>query len=205
MIQEYDIGVLCLLETHISGDRALGVARRISLDKSFMMHANGQVGGIWCMLNSQLWQLEVMEHSSQYIHLKILKGALSWFCIFVYASPRTQGRVALWGDLRRLAGQINGPWHLMGEFNAVLRQHERVGGSVNACIRGDNAFKDFVNRYHLMDLGYTGAPFTWHRGNVFERLDRSLASYEWRILFPNAALNHLNPLKSDHAPILLRL
>ncbi|XP_020238991.1 uncharacterized protein LOC109818021 [Cajanus cajan] len=113
--------------------------------------------------------------------------------------------MALWGDLCRLAISIDGPWHLMGDFNAVLRQHERSGGSSNACIRGDNAFKDFVNRCQLMDIGYNGSPFTWRRGSVFERLDRSLASYEWRIMFPDAFLTHLNPLKSDHAPILLKL
>nr|KYP70172.1 hypothetical protein KK1_009383 [Cajanus cajan] len=54
-------------------------------------------------------------------------------------------------------------------------------------------------------MGFQGSPYTWRRGSLFERLDRVLASFEWRVDFPKAEVTHLNPLKSDHVPILLKL
>ncbi|XP_020234400.1 uncharacterized protein LOC109814395 [Cajanus cajan] len=123
----------------------------------------------------------------------------------VYASPHPQGWVQLWRDLCGIADQTEGPWMVMRDFNAVLYSHERVGGVGTSCIRGDNAFRDWVNQCNLVDLGFIGAPFTWCRGRLFERLDRALASYDWRLLFPKATLSHLNPLKLDHSPILLKL
>ncbi|XP_020203003.1 uncharacterized protein LOC109788639 [Cajanus cajan] len=204
LIKEYNIGMLCLMETHISGEKALRVINRISLDKSFLVHANGQAGGLWCLWDSRQWHLDILENNSQFIHLKILNGEKPWYCTLVYASPQPQGRISLWNDLSRIGNLIDGPWNLIGDFNAVLRPYERSGGSVSASLRGDTAFREFVNKCQLLDIGYNGAPFTWRRGPVFERLDRSLASFDWRILFPEASLTHLNPLKSDHAPILVK-
>nr|KYP71698.1 hypothetical protein KK1_010967 [Cajanus cajan] len=94
---------------------------------------------------------------------------------------------------------------LMGDFNAVLFNHERSRGRGTSVLRGDNAFRNCINQCQLVDLGFNGAPFTWRRGNLFERLDRALASYDWRVLFPEALISYFNPLKSDHCPILLRL
>nr|KYP65965.1 Putative ribonuclease H protein At1g65750 family [Cajanus cajan] len=93
----------------------------------------------------------------------------------------------------------------MGDFNAVLRDYERSNGSRVSSRCGDNAFRQFVQQCNLIDIGFQGSPYTWRRGSLLERLDRVLASYEWRIAFPEAVLTHLNPLKSYHVPILLKL
>nr|KYP56524.1 Putative ribonuclease H protein At1g65750 family [Cajanus cajan] len=91
----------------------------------------------------------------------------------------------------------------MGDFNATLRDHERQGGSTSTNRRGDNAFRECFSECRLLDIGFQGTPFTWKRGAVCERLDRCLASYDWRLAFPETNLIHLSPLKSDHCPILL--
>nr|KYP61055.1 hypothetical protein KK1_023479 [Cajanus cajan] len=122
----------------------------------------------------------------------------------VYASPHLQERSTLWNNLTRLAQIVDGPWNLMGDFNVVLRPHERMGSATTRINRGDIAFNNFVNQCNLLDIGFTGSPFTWKRGQLFERLDRSLENYDWRIQFHEASIIHLNPLKSDHVPLLLR-
>lgn len=53
------------------------------------------------------------------------------------------------------------------------------------------------------DLGLKGFPFTWHRGTLFECLDRALGNDAWINFFPNFMLSHLPRIKSDHKPILL--
>lgn len=55
-----------------------------------------------------------------------------------------------------------------------------------------------------------GGRFTWHRncrGNrvVAKKLDRGLANLQWRLEFPEAYVEVLSRLHSDHNPILLHL
>ncbi|KAL7246657.1 hypothetical protein ACSBR2_001707 [Camellia fascicularis] len=59
-----------------------------------------------------------------------------------------------------------------------------------------------------MDLEFKGAPFTWsnnQRGgdHVRERLDRAVATVEWRTLFPKAQVFHELLFGSDHCPVVL--
>lgn len=60
-----------------------------------------------------------------------------------------------------------------------------------------------------MDLGATGSNFTWHRNRnglriVSKRLDRALSDCSWRMAFPEAGVENLCRLYSDHHPIILR-
>ncbi|XP_030936396.1 uncharacterized protein LOC115961577 [Quercus lobata] len=43
----------------------------------------------------------------------------------------------------------------------------------------------------------------WGNAAIKERLDRGLASISWRLVFPNAFVQHLGALNSNHLPILL--
>ncbi|KAH1075440.1 hypothetical protein J1N35_027768 [Gossypium stocksii] len=57
----------------------------------------------------------------------------------------------------------------------------------------------------LHDLGFRGPPFTWHKGNMFERLDRALGNKAWINYFPISLITYLPKIKSDHRPLLLNL
>ncbi|KAK2995436.1 hypothetical protein RJ640_029068 [Escallonia rubra] len=55
------------------------------------------------------------------------------------------------------------------------------------------SFKQFLNDCCFLDLGFKGTPFTWcnvrpGEANVRIRLDRALATAEWRLLFPQAQI-----------------
>ncbi|KAK5785850.1 hypothetical protein PVK06_040471 [Gossypium arboreum] len=54
------------------------------------------------------------------------------------------------------------------------------------------------------DLGFQGTPFTWHRGNLSERLDRAVENDAWMEAFPNCLITHLTRIKSDHRPLFLK-
>lgn len=60
----------------------------------------------------------------------------------------------------------------------------------------------------MLDLGYSGNPFTWTngrhgRGLIKERLDRGLVNREWCLLFPRATVTHIARVASDHAQVIL--
>ncbi|XP_042962444.1 uncharacterized protein LOC122296710 [Carya illinoinensis] len=65
-----------------------------------------------------------------------------------------------------------------------------------------------MDRNGLIDIGFTGPKFTWTNNRkgvalIKERLDRVIVNQEWRLLFPDASLQHLASSASDHHPILL--
>ena len=68
-------------------------------------------------------------------------------------------RLPLWGTLCSLASNMNDSWCVLGDFNSVLHQGERIGGAeVTANEMQD--FGDCINTCGLQEFNYIGAFFT---------------------------------------------
>jgi hypothetical protein len=80
--------------------------------------------------------------------------------------------------------------------------HEKEGGNPRPQSYMQS-FRQVLIDCHLEDLGFTGDPFTWKRGQIRERLDRVVVNGAWSVMHPDAVLQHLGYTKSDHHPILL--
>ncbi|KAL1160928.1 hypothetical protein V6Z11_A07G098000 [Gossypium hirsutum] len=89
------------------------------------------------------------------------------------------------------------------DSNAILSSSEKSGG----LSKGKRCphFGDFVDFSELHDLGFSRPLFTWHRGFLFEKLDRDLGNEAWISNFPNCMVSHLPKIKSDHHLLLLVL
>ncbi|TXG57234.1 hypothetical protein EZV62_018547 [Acer yangbiense] len=99
------------------------------------------------------------------------------------------------------------PWIVWGDFNDLLSITEKEGGS-NKSVSEMLAFKQAVEDYDLIDLGFSGPKFTWNnkregRNNVQERLDQILVDFQWRDKFPFPKVEHMGFNSSDHIPFLL--
>lgn len=62
----------------------------------------------------------------------------------------------------------------------------------------------------LVNLGFVGPEFTWTKSPnsgaaLWERLDRGVSSILWREAYPEAYIQHLPRLHSDHNPLLIVL
>ncbi|XP_056683470.1 uncharacterized protein [Spinacia oleracea] len=62
----------------------------------------------------------------------------------------------------------------------------------------------------LMDLGYSGCPYTWKNARegaklIMERLDKALANPPLLDAFPHIKVHHLTRIHSDHCPIIVSL
>lgn len=80
------------------------------------------------------------------------------------------------------------------------------GGRVASCTR-INEFQSCINNCQLTDLGYVGPKFTWCNKRfdgtlVYQRLDQCLGNNAWIHAFPEAVVQHLPRIRSDHSPIL---
>ncbi|GKV40167.1 hypothetical protein SLEP1_g47835 [Rubroshorea leprosula] len=138
----------------------------------------------------------------------------------VDANGLAEGIWLLWDDTRFQVNELNeraqvihamvkGPWLVIGDFNDITCQDEKLGGNIVPQYR-IRAYVDCMNYCDLLDLGYSGPKFTWvnkRESNqlIRERLDRAWVNPSWRMLFPEASLRHLPRLHSDHCPILLQL
>jgi hypothetical protein len=124
-----------------------------------------------------------------------------------FHAPHGGSKALLWDSLSKIGNSFGGLWLNLGDFNAILSPHEKLGGKTF----GSSPHYEFCNFVHsngLVDLGYDGNPYTWCNKRsgcalIKERLDRGLATKDWILLFPNASLKHFSTVGSDHNPIFV--
>ena len=111
--------------------------------------------------------------------------------------------------LKDLAVASDLPWCIIGDFNDLMTEDEKKGGKHHprALLKG---FSETIMDCGLTDLGFTGDKFTWERWRgsdrwISERLDRGLATSEWRNIFPLAEIKVHELSTSDHLPLFLQL
>ena len=158
---------------------------------------------IWLLWRDQ-FDVEITFNHKQFIHLKLQRNnvLISWITA-VYASPVPVIRRELWDHLNHLAIIINDFWIVGGDFNSILFQGEKIGGSSMA----SGVCKNFSNWFHkneLHDLQFKGPRYTWSRGSLSKRLDRFVCNKAWFLQNPNASVLHLPKVAFDHRPILIR-
>ncbi|CAL2238143.1 unnamed protein product [Prunus armeniaca] len=203
----YGIDVFVVLELRIGGSRALSVAKSLGFSHYHIVDPIGFSGGVWLLWNDNSISLHVVAHSSQTITALVTMDAKRWLLIVVYASPCSNVRTSLWKYFDGLTTVCNLPWLLLGDFNDIVCGDEKLGGNLDV---GGQHFIEWLDRNHLIDLGFSGANFTWcnKRGEediIWKRLDRGLCNIDWRFLFSEAHLSHLPRVNSDHCPIMVKL
>lgn len=126
----------------------------------------------------------------------------------IYASPIPSVRKLFWDYLVNPRSNIPDPWLLVGHFNEITSPSEVKGGSF--CSNRAAIFNRMIDSCKLIDLGFKGPTFTWHRSvngylGISKRLDRALGDCKWRTAFPEASCMHLHRLYSDHNPLFINL
>ena len=201
--------LLCIVETQLEGSRVEALAGTLGYDNSYAVSSRGRNGGICMFWNNEI-NIELLGYSDYHLDCSVLEqGEDPWRLTVVYGEAQTHMRYQTWDTLKNISTLSSLPWLCVGDFNEVLRpeEHVGVGQRSNAQIQ---AFRDAVDVCMLLDIGYTGIPWTFEKkvtGGTFTRvrLDRALASVEWQARFPLADLTHLVAATSDHSPILANL
>lgn len=167
--------------------------------------------------NNRVWVLwkhglkcMVIHDSDQALTLQIshpLWAEAVWVS-FVHASCNRFSRISLWDELMTIS-EVEFPWLVVGDFNCVIDQSEKIGGKpINGMAVTE--FSDMIQYSNLMDAGYEGNVITWSnnrmgRRAIYQRLDRALYNEQWLQLFHSTRVTHLARTCSDHAPILITL
>ncbi|XP_056685700.1 uncharacterized protein [Spinacia oleracea] len=134
------------------------------------------------------------------------KPEYQFFLSAIYASTKYKSRVETWHDLIELAAHMSIPWVVMGDFNEVTSQSEKLGGRLVKMKRVDK-YIDTMDRCGLIDAGCVGSRFTLYNKRkekpIYQRLDRAWTNMHWLDRFPSTTVTTLPRDSSDHNPIKL--
>ncbi|XP_074289227.1 uncharacterized protein LOC141614378 [Silene latifolia] len=192
----------------MGSDHAIKLGTILGYKGQSRVNANGFSGGIWLYWNTDIVIVHPVNEHRQFITIEIARnGELPWFFSAVYASPDPSNRRELWVELENFARNNNQPWLLAGDFNETRSLSERQGGDSNMARRCEN-FNNWIENCVLLKLAFSGASYTWGRGNSVEtrqsaRFDRALCNATWGIMFEDAMVRHLPAFQSDHCPLFI--
>ena len=100
------------------------------------------------------------------------------------------------------------PWCILGDFNAVCRPSERLGG-MQHWSSADRELPNCINSAELEDLHYTGAFYTWsnHQNSapILRKLGCAMVNVKWLSTFKSTSACFMPPEMSDHSPCVVTL
>ena len=207
LVRAQDPSIMFLAETWVDKARLEFLCDELLFDKKWIVQRVTRAGGLALLWKNSI-DISVVSSSLNHIDAIVNKGKDdSWRFTGIYGFPEAGGKHETWEMLRRLNQQFVLPWVCAGDFNEILRGHEKLGG----VLRRESemvAFRDMVDECGLVDLGYVGHKFTWRGkrqgGLVLERLDRAFATASWLSLNPATRVNHVKANSSDHNPIIIK-
>ncbi|KAH7844378.1 hypothetical protein Vadar_027327 [Vaccinium darrowii] len=180
------------------------------MDSAIQVDPNGTAGGLaifWKGTSS----VTLVKMCPWFIDVSVFDSSLnrSWRLVNVYFSTDDSERKEQWDFLAQYKSCLGDAWAIWGDMNDILNLEEKIGG-VTRPPWSFRRFQKFVDDCGLVDLGFSGYPFTWRNNRpgheyIQERLDRVLATPAWCLLFHQASVVHLDTVGSDHSALLLNL
>ncbi|KAF5450314.1 hypothetical protein F2P56_030677 [Juglans regia] len=171
-------------------------------------YSNEGAGGKISILWRAPYDFEVVSVSTQMVTGWFVFDGTRTLVSFVYAKCTQLDRRELWEQLVGCRATED-PWIVMGDFNIIREDRERVGG----CPRAAQAMDDFnlcIDQCGLVELNYHGNPLSWCNGQEgvsrkWARLDRVLMNMAFSDRFNLAQMEYIKRKTLDHSPMVIRL
>lgn len=126
----------------------------------------------------------------------------------MYGEPASDGKSVVWDRLTSLGVGRSEPWSIIGDFNEILNNDEKLGGPR----RSESSFKPFaemLSSCQMEELSSKGNRFIW-AGKRWKKyipccLDRCFGNRAWRASFPNSNQTFVEKRGSEHRPVWVNL
>ena len=195
------------METKLIDREMEPMKRELGFYGMLVVSCNGRRGGL-----AQLWRVDVTVDTQTYSpnHIDVSMHAqtsLVWRLIGLYGHPEEELKPETWRLMRHLNARASLPWLCLGDFSELFASNEKNGGNSRP-MAPMVEFKNTPLHCGLVDMGFSGYPFTWRNGRqglafVEERLDRAVATMEWCEFFPQTKVSHLLVSYSYHDPTMM--
>uniref|UniRef100_A0A803NT74 Reverse transcriptase domain-containing protein n=1 Tax=Cannabis sativa TaxID=3483 RepID=A0A803NT74_CANSA len=214
LIRRSNPELLVLSEVRLTEAKLKSILVRIHFQSFYYVPPIGTAGGLaLCWMNGVGCNIESADKYKITACISSDPPDKPWMFMGIYGPPVYAEKERFWKELGDYVCNCKLPLVLMGDLNGTMEDSECLNYSRRSNIaRYSFDLRRSVHRSGLIDLGFLGVKFTWFKkgssstgGTCLKRarLDRALASVEWRLAWPNAIVNHLTSSSSDHNPILL--
>ncbi|KAG5567974.1 hypothetical protein H5410_065010 [Solanum commersonii] len=201
----HNLSIIAILEPFADQSHIATVKLQLQMDQA-VSNPNGKFWFFW----STDVTGKVLEKHDQHITVTFQHTALpdKFMMSFVYAKCKEYMRRSLWDKLLIYAN-MDLPWCTIGDFNVITSIEEKLSGipyNMNKSLE----FIGVIEACGLIDLGYTGLPYTWcnqmdAEARVWKRLDRSMVNDKWLENLPQTTIENLSSVGSDHSPLLMEM
>lgn len=179
--------ILFLMETKNPNTFVLDKLKHLGYDYYDLVPPTGHGAGGLALYWKQEIKLEVLEANANLIDTEIEVEGKRFFASFINEDTDHHQCRKLWEYLISLSDDRNASWFITGDFNDLLSNEEKTGGTT----RPEGSFSDMRTFYaegDLFDLQHSGDPLSCRgqRGDhlVRCRLDRAAANSNWAEQFP---------------------
>ena len=108
-----------------------------------------------------MYVVHITSMTDQLIHCKVTQvpAMKQFYLTFIYEANHEADRMSLWEGLTAIASHMEGAWCILGDFNSVLHQGDRIGGTdIHAA--EIKPFEDCINTCEVQELRSVGLYFT---------------------------------------------
>ena len=128
MIRAQDPAIVFIAETWLVEARLKVLLKNLKFRNMHVVSEETQGGGLVLLWRGDV-QLRVVSSSLNHVDTIINEGRdNTWRFTGFYGAPETSNRHITWNLLRNLNAQFDFPWVCAGDFNEILKSHEKMGG-----------------------------------------------------------------------------
>jgi hypothetical protein len=208
MVKEKKPHLVFLMETKCHNKNLDFLRIKLRYDNIFVVDSVGRSGGLILLWRREV-QVEIENYSRRHIHALVSVGrdGREWKFTGFYGHPETAKRRQSWALLRHLSAMTPSPLMCVGDFNEIVSLSEKWGAVTRANGQME-AFRRALEDCQLFDQGFKGPKYTWSNGCIGgdytrERLDRVVATSEWRAMFDAMEVQVMANRSSDHHPLFV--
>ena len=145
LIQAQDPAVVFVVKTWLVEVRLKVFLKNLNFGNMHVVSKINQGGGLVLLWRVDV-QLRVVSSSLNHVDAIINEGRdNTWRFMGFYGAPETSNRHISWNLLRSLNTQFYFPWLCAGDFNEILKSHEKLGGRSRPLFQMQE-FRDVIDK-----------------------------------------------------------
>ncbi|XP_020873965.1 uncharacterized protein LOC110226467 isoform X2 [Arabidopsis lyrata subsp. lyrata] len=207
--RKFKIDIMFLVETKNKDNYVQNLGVDLHFDHQILVSPDGLSGGLAIFWRNIVACELLSDPTLNYTDMYIIEGPTTFCLTYVYGNPERKPRQYMWQMMENLVkGGLyqRKPRLVLGDFNEIKNNQEKLGGPP----RHEWLFLNFrrmLNVSGLHEVKTFGGVYTWignrSAGTIQSKLDRVVATAEWKDKYPKAMVQLLDWIGSDHKPLIL--